>query len=98
MFCGHRADTQVVSTCMSTQGPRLRWPSTLVSQWTPVTGPDLPPAPTLAGICLGPCEQRREGGAVWALLGRHPDGGGAGGMERLTQSRQSRGPRPSLPW
>ena len=45
MFCGHRADTQVVNTCMSTQGPRLRWPSTLVSQWIPVMGPDLSPAP-----------------------------------------------------
>lgn len=31
MFCEHRADTEVVNTCMGTEGPGLRGPSTLVA-------------------------------------------------------------------
>lgn len=83
-FCGHRADIQMVNTCMGIQSPGLRWPSTLVTTNTSYGARSLhhthqmpstwDPAPAPAAICLGPHEQRLEGRAVRVSLGSHLEG------------------------
>lgn len=82
MFYGHRVDTQEVDTCRGPHSPRLRWPSPLVTVGTgygaisPLQPTSIPstwdPAPVPPGSCLGPREQRREGGAMETPGGTAP--------------------------
>lgn len=82
MFYGHRVDTQEVDTCRGPHSPRLRWPSPLVTVGTgygaisPLQPTSIAstwdPAPVLPGSCLGPREQRREGGAMETPGGTAP--------------------------
>lgn len=95
MFYGHRVDTQEVDTCRGPHSPRLRWPSPLVTVGTgygaisPLQPTSIPstwdPAPVPPGSCLGPREQRREGGAMET----------PGGTASPTQSVP--GPSPPVP-